>query len=98
MAKAYWIANVTITDPEAYRGYQAHAPAAFAAHGARFLVRGGAATPLEGQVWQRHVVIEFDSRAQALACYHSEAYQHAKAQRAGACIADIVIVDGTEPS
>ena len=38
---AYWIAHVTVTDPEAYAGYQALAPAAFAAHGARFLARGG---------------------------------------------------------
>ena len=30
---AYWIAHVTVTDPEAYQGYQALAPAAFAAHG-----------------------------------------------------------------
>ena len=28
--KGYWIANVTITDAEAYKGYQAAAPAAFA--------------------------------------------------------------------
>ena len=44
---AYWIAHVTVTDPEAYQGYQALAPAAFAAHGARFLARGGA------KGWQR---------------------------------------------
>ena len=34
---------MTVTDPDAYAGYQALAPAAFAAHGARFLARGGAA-------------------------------------------------------
>lgn len=56
---AYWIAHVTVTDPEAYQGYQALAPAAFAAHGARFLARGGAHEVLEGPSLDRHVVIEF---------------------------------------
>ena len=54
MAKGYWIALVTVTDPERYSGYQQHAPAAFAEYGARFLARGGAAVTLEGDDWQRH--------------------------------------------
>lgn len=95
MPKAYWIAHVTVTDPDAYKGYQHHAPEAFAKHGARFLARGGDATTLEGDDWQRHVVIEFDSKASALACYHSPEYTAARALRQGACTAHIVIIDGT---
>ena len=94
MPKAYWIALVTVTDPEAYAGYQQLAPAAFVQHGARFLARGGEATTLEGDVWPRHVVIEFDSKAQALACYHSAEYTAARAKRDAACTASIVIVEG----
>ncbi len=92
--KAYWIAHVTVTDPEAYTGYQALAPAAFAAHGARFLARGGAHEVLEGPVLERHVVIEFPSLAAARACYHSPGYQAAKARRDGAAMAHVVIVEG----
>jgi uncharacterized protein (DUF1330 family) len=91
---AYWIAHVTVTDPEAYKGYQALAPAAFAAHGARFLARGGQAETLEGPALDRHVVIEFPSLQAARACYHSDAYQTARTRRDGACIAHVVIVDG----
>jgi uncharacterized protein (DUF1330 family) len=91
---AYWIAHVTVTDPDAYKGYQALAPAAFAAHGARFLARGGAAETLEGPLLDRHVVIEFPSIQAARACYHSDAYQTARACRAGACVAHVVIVEG----
>ena len=94
MTKAYWIAHVTVTDADQYAGYQAVAPAAFARHGARFLVRGGAAETLEGHDWQRHVVIEFDSLAQARACYDCPEYKAARALRTGACTADIVIVEG----
>jgi uncharacterized protein (DUF1330 family) len=91
---AYWIAHVTVTDPEAYQGYQALAPAAFAAHGARFLARGGAHEVLEGPVLDRHVVIEFPSLAAARACYQSAEYQAARARREGAAVAHVVIVEG----
>jgi uncharacterized protein (DUF1330 family) len=91
---AYWIAHVTVTDPEAYRGYQALAPAAFAAHGARFLARGGAHEVLEGPVLDRHVVIEFPTLAAARACYQSAEYQAARARREGAAVAHVVIVEG----
>jgi uncharacterized protein (DUF1330 family) len=91
---AYWIAHVTVTDPIAYTGYQTLAPAAFAAHGATFLARGGQATVLEGPDAPRHVVIAFPSYAAALACYNSPEYQAAKAKRDGACLASVVIVEG----
>jgi len=91
---AYWIAHVTVTDPAAYQGYQALAPAAFAAHGARFLARGGAHEVLEGPVLDRHVVIEFPTLAAARACYKSAEYQAARARREGAAVAHVVIVEG----
>ena len=91
--KAYWIANVTVTDPDAYQGYQAIAPQAFAKFGARFLARGEAET-LEGTEWQRRVVIEFDSMQLARDCYHSEEYRAAREKRAGACTADIALIEG----
>lgn len=94
--KAYWIAHVTVTDPDAYKGYQALAPAAFAAHGARFLARGGAHQVMEGPVLDRHVVIEFPSLSAAKACYGSAEYQAARACRDGAALAHVVIVEGLE--
>lgn len=92
--KGYWIAHVTVTDPAAYAGYQALAPAAFALHGARFLARGGSSEVLEGPELARHVVIEFPSLQAARDCYASPEYQAARARRAGACIAHVVIVEG----
>ncbi len=92
--KAYWIAHVTVTDAEAYAMYQALAPAAFAAHGARFLARGGEAEVMEGPVLDRHVVIEFPSLADAKACYNSAEYQTARRRRTGAATAHVVIVQG----
>ena len=91
---AYWIAHVTITDPQAYKQYQTLAPASFAAYGARFLARGGASETLEGPPLDRHVVIEFPSLEAARACYASPEYRAAKAHRFGAAITHVVIVEG----
>lgn len=91
---AYWIAHVTVTDPARYAGYQALAPQAFAAHGAVFLARGGESHALEGERFERHVVIRFPDIASALACYNSDEYVAARKARAGACRAQVSIVDG----
>lgn len=91
---AYWIAHVTVTDAERYKGYQALAPTAFARFGARFLARGGAAETLEGPHHPRHVVIEFPDLAAARACYDSDEYRAARAARDGAADVHVVIVDG----
>ena len=92
--KGYWIAQVTVTDPARYAGYQALAPAAFAAFGATFLARGGAYEVKEGAAFDRHVVIEFPSLAAAQACYDSAEYQAARAARDGAAEVQVVLVEG----
>lgn len=95
MPKAYWIAHVTITDPDPYALYAAGASEVFREFGARVLARGGPVRQLEGEGHPRNVVIEFDSMEQALACYNSPGYRAAKAHRAGAGIANICIVEGS---
>ncbi len=94
MKKAYWIAHVTVTDPEPYKLYAEGASKAFEAFGARVLARGGAYNQLEGEGRPRNVVIEFDSMDDAMNCYNSPAYQAAKQHRKDAGIASIVIVEG----
>lgn len=94
MSKGYWIFQTTITDPDTYRKYVERDGAAFAKYGARFLVRGGTFVVAEGNSRQRHVVIEFDSYAQAEACYRSSEYQEASIFRHAGAITDLVIVEG----
>jgi uncharacterized protein (DUF1330 family) len=96
MPKAYWIAHVTVTDPDPYALYAEGATAAFAAHGARVLARGGAVVGLEGETRPRNVVIEFDSLEAARACYDSAEYQAARAHRLGAGEAEILLLEGVE--
>ncbi len=94
MPKAYWIAQVTVTDPDAYAVYASGATEAFSRHGARVLARGGAVVTLEGEASPRNVVIEFDSLDAARACYESPEYQAARRHREGAGLARIMLVEG----
>lgn len=96
MAKGYWIGHVTVDDPQAYQAYRDANAAVFAEYGAKFLVRGGAQTEVEGQTRPRSVVIEFESVEAAEACYNSDAYQAAKALRDPVASSDLVIVAGYE--
>ncbi|KGJ16224.1 DUF1330 domain-containing protein [Paracoccus sanguinis] len=94
MPRAYWVAHVTVDDPQGYEAYRAANGAAFARFGGRFLVRGGPQSVVEGTARPRTVVIEFASRADAEACYASAEYQAALALRRPCSQADVVIVDG----
>jgi uncharacterized protein (DUF1330 family) len=92
---AYVIVETDITDPERYEQYKAATPAAIAAGGGRFLVRGGEHVVLEGD-WQptRLVMLEFEDLAAAKRWYESELYQEAKELRAGAAHMRMVAVQG----
>jgi uncharacterized protein (DUF1330 family) len=92
---AYVIVETDITDPEQYEQYKAATPAAIAAAGGRFLVRGGEHVVLEGD-WQptRLVVLEFEDLAAAKRWYESELYQAAKELRQGAAHMRMVAVQG----
>ncbi|MEO1795666.1 MAG: DUF1330 domain-containing protein [Pseudomonadota bacterium] len=94
MPKAYWIAHVTVTDPEPYALYAQGTAPAFEKYGAKILARGGRYEALEGADHPRNVVIEFPDMETALACYHSEEYQAARQHRLSAGIPNITIVEG----
>jgi uncharacterized protein (DUF1330 family) len=94
---AYVIVETDVTDPEQYEQYKAASPAAIAAGGGRFLVRGGELAVLEGD-WQppRIVILEFDDLEAAKRWYESEAYQEAKKLRAGAASFRAIAVQGVD--
>ena len=72
---AYVIGEITVTDPEGYEKYRANAGATVAAHGGRYLVRGGPTEAVEGEPPRgRVVVLEFPDLAAARAWYESEDY------------------------
>lgn len=94
MPKAYWIVRVSVRDAERYPDYLAAARPAFEKFGACFVVRGGAFETMEGSARDRNVVVEFENRETALACYNSPEYQAARTIRQKYADADFIIVDG----
>ena len=98
MAKGLWVGRVRVTDPEQYKLYVAANGEAFAKFGAKFLVRGGLAEALEGQAYERNVVIEFPSVQAARECWHSPEYQRARALREGAAEVHLTLVEAYEPT
>ena len=90
---ALWIANVTVTDPDAYGRYAAIATVAIAAHGGVFIARGGRHVQLEGRDRPRNVVARFPSVEAAVECYNSAQYQEALSHAKGASERDLVVVE-----
>lgn len=93
---AYAVVHVDVTDPDQYEKYKKLTPAAIAAHGGRFLVRGGEAETLEGEPETRRIVVlEFPDMESARTFYDSPQYREARAVREGAADMHMVIVEGT---
>jgi uncharacterized protein (DUF1330 family) len=93
--KAYVIVNVAVRDPERYMDYVKAATPTVAAHGGRYVVRGGRAERLEGDVAvNRIVVLEFPSYAQAKGWYESPEYRDALAIRESCSTGTLILVEG----
>ena len=92
---AYIIADVQVTDPNAYEEYRSRVPAVIAAYGGRYLVRGGQVEQLEGDADpQRVVVLEFPSMAQLRAFYDSPEYRPLIALRRRSSRASLIAIAG----
>lgn len=95
---AYIYGNIDVTDAPAYEAYRAQAPAVIAAHGGRYLVRGGAVEVLEGSATpHRQVVLEFPDMAALKAFYHSADYQRLVPLRQAASNGYLLAIEGMAP-
>jgi uncharacterized protein (DUF1330 family) len=93
MTKAYWINTFrTIDSPAKLAAYVDLAGPAMLVGGGRFLARGVADAAFESGARERTTLIEFDSVEQAVAAYHSEAYQRALAALGDGAERDIRII------
>jgi uncharacterized protein (DUF1330 family) len=95
MPYGYVIAQITVTDPEAYPRYVAMVGPIVERFGGEFLVRGGCAESHEGTPpGGRNVVIRFPSYEAARAWYRSPDYAEAKRLRMAASTSVQTIVEG----
>jgi len=93
----YVIAEVDVTDPDAYKKYAEKVPATVAAFDGHYLVRGGKVQAVEGEAPKRIVVIAFESAEKAHAWEYSPAYEAIKPIRHSSAKSRIFIVEGVAP-
>jgi uncharacterized protein (DUF1330 family) len=93
---AYWLARAKVNDPVEYKKYTDLVPDIIAKYNGTVLARGGQQEQLEGpETFLRHIVIEFPSLEQAVACHRSPEYQEARKFRLdGVGHNELLIVEG----
>jgi uncharacterized protein (DUF1330 family) len=95
----YCLAEITVTDPEAYKDYMARSGPAVAAAGGRFLIRGGQPEVIEGD---RHVtrlvLVEFPSAEAAFGFYQGAQYREVIPYRTRAASCHYTILSGNDPA
>lgn len=92
---AYVIVDVDVHDPAGYEEYKRLAPASIAAHGGKYLARGGKVEILEGD-WspKRLVILEFETMQRAKEWLNSEHYRGARQMRHKAAKSSMIVVEG----
>lgn len=94
---AYVIAEVEVTDAEAYKLYADKAPGVTLPAGGKYLARAGVVECLEGQPPKsRIVVIEFADMQAARAFYYGKAYQEIIPLRQAASVGRMFLVGGAK--
>ena len=91
----YIIVDIEVLDPGPYEDYKRLASASIAAHGGKYLVRGGATEVLDGD-WtpKRLVVLQFDSVEAAKRWRESPEYAAAKKVRERCARSNMIVVEG----
>jgi len=91
----YVIADIEVLDRPSFEEYRQQVPATIAAHGGRYLARGGATEVLEGS-WspKRCVVLEFPDMERFQAWWDSPEYAPLRALRVRSTRAHLVVTQG----
>lgn len=93
---AYWVARAKVNDAVEYKRYTDLVPPIIQKFGGKVMARGGQFESLEEpQKFDRHIVIEFPTYDDAIACHESSEYQEARKFRLnGVGENELIIVDG----
>ena len=94
---AYFVAEIDVTDPDAYKTYVERNTSVVNTYGGRFLVRGGKTTAMDGEPPKRVVIIAWENEDKARAWYTSAAYKEIIPIRDKAAKFRGFIVEGVSP-
>ncbi len=98
MPLGYVIAQVNVTDPEAFEKYRIQVPAVTQSYGGQYLARGGRQSHLEGEgpIGNRTVLIRFESYQRAVDWYHSNEYAELIKLRQAGSDGTLIVVEGVD--
>jgi uncharacterized protein (DUF1330 family) len=96
MAKGYLIAQVTVTDPEAYGRYSKAAMPRLEAYGARLILKPETAIFKEDTARARVAMFEFETFEAAQVFWENPEYAAAREVRAGAAEGEFILVEGAD--
>lgn len=92
---AYLTANITIRDPALFAQYREAVAPMIAAHGGRYVVRGGAMTVVEGEPgFDRLIILEFPNMETLRGFYYGAEYAPLLALRESCTISHVALVEG----
>ena len=95
----YLIAMIEVIDPKGFEEYREKVPPTIAAHGGRYLARGGQVEVLEGSLPSKRIaIVEFPSLAEAKAWWQAPEYQPLRAIRERTTKSTLVITEGLKPA
>jgi len=94
VAPGYVVAQVEVTDAAKFQEYAKAVPAIVASYGGRYMIRGGAITPLEGEAPKRLTVVAFESVEKAKAFEDSAEYGKVRPIRQASAKSTVFIVEG----
>ena len=95
--RAFMIFQENLHDREKFEAYRKVVMPTLAPFSGKFVVRGGQATIIEGDwPFERTVILEFPSRADAEGWYNSPAYQAILPLRLASMTCNAIIVDGVD--
>ena len=98
VAPGYVVAEVEVNDTDAFAKYAAAVPGTLAPFNAKYMIRAGKITPVEGDApKQRFIVIGFDSVEKAQAWEDSPAYEAIKPIRHASAKSRVFIIEGVPP-
>jgi uncharacterized protein (DUF1330 family) len=98
VAPGYVIAEVEVNDAATFQKYAAGVPGTLAPVNAKYVVRAGKITPVEGDAPKgRFIVIAFDSVEKAQAWEDSPAYEAIKPLRHASAKSRVFIAEGVAP-
>jgi uncharacterized protein (DUF1330 family) len=93
----YFVAELQVTDPARFQTFVPQVPATLQPFGGHFIVRPAPVSALEGDPPKNFAIIAFDSVQQAMAWYHSPAYQAILPLRLSPAKTTAFVAEGVSP-